>query len=485
MSDDRAATAAERQAGGEAGGDASGKAGGGGTGFGTGDAASAGNGAGVHAHRGAERKTLRTAELPAGAEAQPPADEMTPFDAVNYQFDCAARRLGLSEHLQVALKTPYREVMVEIPLIGDDGDIRTFHGYRVQHNNARGPMKGGLRYHPDVDLDEARALASLMTWKTAVANIPFGGAKGGVDIDPARFSRAEVERITRTFIGRIHQFIGPNEDVPAPDVNTNPQVMAWIVDEYSKFRGFTPAVVTGKPLEVGGSPGRISATGRGVAIIAARAAADERLALDGARVAVQGFGNVGSWSAHFLSELGARVVAVSDVDGGVYREDGLDVARLREMTAAGESVAACGDGAEPITNAELLELDVDVLVPAALGGVITRWNARNVRAKLVVEGANAPTTPAGDAILEERGVKVVPDILANAGGVTASYFEWVQNLQQFRWSEEQVDRELKSVMERAWAEVRDAAREQETSLRTAAFMVAIRRVARAVQVRGG
>ncbi len=454
------------------------------TGRATSGDAGTGDGAGPSGHRGAERKTLRTAESPARAEAHPPADEMTPFDAVNFQFDCAARLLGVSEHLQVALKTPYREVMVEIPLVSDDGDIRTFHGYRVQHNNARGPMKGGLRYHPDVDLDEARALASLMTWKTAVMDIPYGGAKGGVDIDPGDFSRADVERITRTFVDRIHQFIGPNEDIPAPDVNTNPQVMAWIVDEYSKFRGFTPAVVTGKPLEVGGSPGRISATGRGVSVIAARAAEDEGFPLEGARVAVQGFGNVGSWSAHFLSELGARVVAVSDVSGGVFRGDGLDVARLREMVDAGESVVAYGDGAEQVSNAELLELDVDVLVPAALGNVITRWNARNVRAKLVVEGANAPTTPAADAILEERGIRVVPDILANAGGVTASYFEWVQNLQQFRWSAERVDNELTAGMARAWDEVRGAAREHDVSMRTAAFVVAIGRVATAVQLRG-
>jgi glutamate dehydrogenase (NAD(P)+) len=433
--------------------------------------------------RGAERAALGTAEAPAALGETAPADEMTPFEAVNFQFDCAARRLGLSKHLQVALKTPYREVMVEIPLLDGDGEIRTFHGYRVQHNNARGPMKGGLRYHPDVDLDEARALASLMTWKTAVVDIPYGGAKGGIDVDPRTLDPSQLERITRTFIERIHQFIGPNQDIPAPDVNTDGQVMAWIVDEYSKFQGFTPAVVTGKPLEVGGSPGRISATGRGVAVIAERAAADLGMSLDGATVAVQGFGNVGSWSARFLRDMGARVVAVSDVDGAVHDPDGLDVARLIEIVGEGESVAAYDEGRR-IGNDDLLTLDVDLLVPAALGGVLNRWNARHVGAKLIVEGANAPTTPAADVILEERGITVVPDILANAGGVTVSYFEWVQNLQQFRWTESKVDEELTTVMRQAYESVRDTARSHEVSLRTAAFMVAIQRVARAVHLRG-
>ncbi len=433
--------------------------------------------------RGGEREALKTAERPAGAEEMPAAEQMTPFEAVNFQFDCAARRLGLPEHLQVALKTPYREIMVEIPLLDPDGSIRTFHGYRVQHNNARGPMKGGLRYHPEVDLDEARALASLMTWKTAVVDIPYGGAKGGIDVDPRDLTPAELERVTRTFVERIHPFIGPNKDIPAPDVNTNAQVMAWIVDEYSKFEGFTPAVVTGEPLEVGGSPGRESATGRGVAVITERAAADYGIELEGATVAIQGFGNVGSWSARYLAELGARVVAVSDVDGAIHDENGLDIERLVEITGGGESVVAM-DGVRRISNEDLLTMDVDILVPAALGGVIHRWNARHVKARLVVEGANAPTTPAADALLAERGIVVVPDILANAGGVTVSYFEWVQNLQQFRWTAEKVDEELTAIMRNAYDAVRDTAREHSTSLRTAAFMVAIQRVARAVQLRG-
>lgn len=433
--------------------------------------------------RAVERAALRTAERAAPREEVAPPVDLTPFEAVNFQFDKAARVLDLPEYLQVALKTPYREVRVEIPLLEQDGKIRTFHGFRVQHNNARGPMKGGLRYHPDVDLDEARALASLMTWKTAVVDIPYGGAKGGIDLDPHQLRKDQVERVTRTFIERIHHLIGPNEDIPAPDVNTNPQVMAWIVDEYSKFNGYSPAVVTGKPLEVGGSPGRHSATGQGVAAITGRAAADLGLELEGATIAVQGFGNVGSWSAHFLQEMGARVVAVSDVNGGVFHGDGLDVARLKTIVDAGGSVVEY-EGAEPMDNETLITSDVDVLVPAALGEVIHGGNAADVRARLVVEGANAPTTPVADEVLRDRGVTVVPDILANAGGVTVSYFEWVQNLQQFRWTAERVDTELTRIMGAAYDHVSRTAAERRVSLRTAAFVVAIQRVAAAVQLRG-
>ncbi len=433
--------------------------------------------------RAAEREGLETAEKPATREEVSPAGRLTPFQAVNYQFDRAARVLGLPDHVQVALKTPFREVLVEIPLVHEDGRITTYHGYRVQHNNARGPMKGGLRYHPEVDLDEARALASLMTWKTAVVDVSFGGAKGGIDLDPRDLTRGQLERVTRTFIERIYRLIGPHEDIPAPDLNTNPQVMAWIVDEYAKFAGFRPAVVTGKPLEVGGSPGRHSATGRGVQTIAALAAEAEGLDLSGARVAVQGFGNVGSWSARFLRDEGARVVAVGDIGGAVRDDAGLDLERLSEIVGAGGSVIE-HEGATPISNEEVLAADVDILIPAALGGVLHEGNAGDVRARLVVEGANAPTTPAADEILREKGVTVVPDILANAGGVTVSYFEWVQNLQQFRWTAEQVDEELRRIMTDAWHAVSAAATEHGTTLRTAAFVVAIERVAAAARLRG-
>jgi glutamate dehydrogenase (NAD(P)+) len=422
-----------------------------------------------------------------GAAAEPTAAEseerLTPFQAVNLQFDRAADLLDLPEELRVALKTPYREVMVELPLRCADGELRTFSGYRVQHDNSRGPMKGGLRYHPEVDLDEVRALASLMTWKTAVVNIPFGGAKGGISCDPKELNPREVESLTRRFISRIERFIGPREDIPAPDVNTDPQVMAWIVDEYSKYHGYTPGVVTGKPVELGGSLGRGSATGRGVLFAAERAAADADVDLQGASIAIQGFGNVGSWAAHFFAEAGARVVAVSDVNGGIHNGDGLDIAALRREAEETGTVVS-HEGAERITNEELLTLDVDVLVPAALGGVLNRRNAPDVRAKLVVEGANHPTTPGADEIFIERGVTVVPDIYANAGGVTVSYFEWVQNLQQFRWSAERVDEELRRVMDAAYDALQEIVREHETDLRTAAFILSIQRVAEAARLRG-
>jgi glutamate dehydrogenase (NAD(P)+) len=414
-----------------------------------------------------------------------PSESFTPFEAVNYQFDLAADLLELSDAMRVALKTPYREVMIEIPLICDSGDLRTFRGYRVQHNLARGPMKGGLRYHPDVDLDEARALASLMTWKTAVVDLPYGGAKGGIDCDPRSpsLSQRDLENITRTFVERLQVFIGPNQDIPAPDLNTNAQVMAWIVDEYSKFHGFTPGVVTGKPIALGGSEGRESATGRGVALISSLAARDHGVELEGARVAIQGFGNVGSWSARFLAEMGARVVAVSDVEGAVHSGSGLDLAAVSDAVATSGSVVGT-DGVERISNADLLALDVDVLVPAALGHVIHGGNARDVRARLIVEGANAPVTPVADEILAERSIPVVPDILANAGGVTVSYFEWVQNLQQFRWSADRVDQELTATLERAYRTVREVSEAKRVSMRTAAFILAIRRVATATELRG-
>ena len=424
------------------------------------------------------------AEMPAPAVEREPTDAMTPFEAVNHYVDRAARFLSLPIETQVALKTPYREVMVELPLRRDDGSFRTYHGYRVQHDNARGPMKGGLRYHPRADLDEVRALASLMTWKTAVVDVPFGGAKGGIDCDPAELTTRELEYLTRLFIGRIHRLIGESEDIPAPDVNTNPQVMAWIVDEYAKYEGYTPAVVTGKPLQLGGSRGRLQATGRGVAIVAQQAAADIGLELRGARVAVQGFGNVGSWAAHSLRALGATVVAVSDVQGGIANERGLDVEALQAHAAAGRSVVEWAEGSR-VSNDELLALDVDVLVPAALENAITTANADAVRARLVVEGANAPVTPAADRRLAERGVTVVPDILANAGGVTVSYFEWVQNTQRYRWSAERVDEELVRTLTQAYADVRAAATECNAGLRDAAFVLGVRRVAEATTLRGG
>ena len=410
--------------------------------------------------------------------------DLSPFQAVNRQFDRAADKLGLSEPVRLALKTPFREVTVELPLKLRDGRVCTFHGFRIQHDNSRGPMKGGLRYHPRVELDEVRALASLMTWKTAVVDLPYGGAKGGIDCDPAELDIEDLERLTRKFVGRIHRLIGENEDVPAPDVNTNPQVMAWIVDEYAKFHGFTPGIVTGKPLALGGSLGRLSATGRGVSIATAEAMARLQRPIEGATVAVQGFGNVGSWSAHFLAAAGARVVAVSDVTGGIFHGDGLDVAELMRAAATKAGIHAVA-GVEKISNADLLALDVDVLMPAALENAIDGRNAAAVRARLIVEGANAPVSAEADAALEERGVPIVPDILANAGGVTVSYFEWAQNTQRVRWTAERVDEMLQTTMRTAFADVARQADEAAVPLRTGAFMLALRRVAEATELRGG
>jgi glutamate dehydrogenase (NAD(P)+) len=426
---------------------------------------------------------LRAAVTPAGDTDPDPRDDLSPFEAVNYQFDRAARRLELPDDVQISLKTPFREVMCEIPLRRRDGRTDVFLGFRVQHDDARGPMKGGIRYHPRVDLDEVRALASLMTWKTAVVDLPYGGAKGGIDCDPRRLEPAEVQTLTRRYVQRMHLFLGPNLDIPAPDLNTNPQVMAWFVDEYAKFHGYTPGVVTGKPVELGGSEGRLSATGDGVGLVTARVLASMGRSVEGARVAIQGFGNVGGFAALDLARRGARVVAVSDVQGGIFHGDGLDLGAALSARDAG-GLAGYDGPHETVSNAELLSLDVDVLVPAALEGVINATNAGDVRARLIVEGANAPTTPAADLLLEERGVRVVPDILANAGGVTVSYFEWVQNAQNMRWQRERVRSELEVVMNRALDEVVRVAEEAEVAYRLAAFMVALRRVARATDLRG-
>jgi glutamate dehydrogenase (NAD(P)+) len=434
-----------------------------------------------------EPQVVAGPESTGGAATEPTAREadrrMTAFQAVNLQFDRAADLIGLSEDIRIALKTPYREVMVELPLRCSDGTLRTFSGYRVQHDASRGPMKGGLRYHPEVDLDEVRALAALMTWKTAVVDLPYGGAKGGINCDPNELSQLDVERLTRRFIGRIERFIGPHEDIPAPDVNTNSQVMAWIVDEYSKFQGYSPAVVTGKPVELGGSLGRESATGRGVLFAAQLAAPRAGFDLEGATVAVQGFGNVGSWAAKFFADVGCRIVAVSDVRGAIHNAVGLDLAAVRKQLNATGSVVGT-EGSESITNEALLELDVDVLVPAALGGVVHARNAGRVRARMIVEGANHPLTPEADDIFRDSSTLVVPDIYANAGGVTVSYFEWVQNLQQFRWTAERVDDELQKVMNTAWNAITEIADEHSTDLRTAAFVLAIRKVAAATELRG-
>jgi len=401
------------------------------------------------------------------------------LDVVNHFFGVAARALHLDDSLAHLIQNTDRELRVEIPLVRDDGRLEVYNGYRIQHNNARGPYKGGLRYHPEVDAAEVTALASLMTWKTALVGVPFGGAKGGICIDPSTLSLREREQLTRRFVQGIDPIIGPNEDIPAPDVNTDAQTMAWIMDEYSRRHGYTPAIVTGKPPAIGGSLGRKEATGLGVAIIAQKAAEAMGLSLTGARVIVQGFGNVGSHAAQFLRQRGAIVVGISDVTGGKYHPAGLDLDAALKIPSLRDL-----PGAESRTNAELLESDCDILVPAALDRVLTADNADRIKARLIVEGANAPTTFEADAIFRERGIVVVPDILANAGGVTVSYFEWVQNLQQLAWPLEQVQQKLTALLDTAFQATWATAAQYQTTPREAAFILAVQRVAEATRLRG-
>jgi glutamate dehydrogenase (NAD(P)+) len=409
--------------------------------------------------------------------------ELTPFEEVNLFFDESAERLALPNGCRKMLRQPWRELRVQVPVRMDDGHIEVFTGYRVQHNGARGPYKGGVRYHPLADMEEVRALASLMTWKNALVNLPFGGAKGGVQCDPRQLSESELNRLTRRYTINIEHLLAPNRDIPAPDLGTNSQTMAWMMDAYGLLHGHSPAIVTGKPVELGGSFGRDSATGRGVAYILQEAAPDLRLNLDGLRVVVQGFGNVGSWAARLLQEMGCRIIGVSDVGGGRYNTKGLDIARLSEYKLAGASVGEFPDG-ERVTNAELLELDCDVLVPAAIDNVINDKNATRVRAPVVLEAANHPVTFKADRILNDRGIVILPDILVNAGGVTVSYFEWTQNLQEFRWEEERVNEELYKVMARAYRSVREKVTAQGINHRQAAFDIGVERVARTVNLRG-
>jgi glutamate dehydrogenase (NAD(P)+) len=409
---------------------------------------------------------------------------LSPFEEVNLLFDRAAERLGVEPEYRRLLKNTYRELRVQVPLRLDNGRLEEFIGYRVQHNGVRGPYKGGIRYHPSVDLDHVRALASLMTWKTALVNIPFGGAKGGISCDPAKLSARELQGLTRSFARKIDLALGVYRDIPAPDVNTNAQTMAWIMDEYGKKHGHAPAIVTGKPLDLGGSKGREAATGRGVVLTTGEAVRDLLPGLARPTVAIQGFGNVGSHAARiFAEEGGGTVTAVADVGGGVLNRRGLDVKALLAH-AAGQRTVAGFAGGEAISNDDLLALDVDVLIPAALEGVLHGGNAGKVRAKLIVEAANHPLTPEADDALERRGVPVVPDILANAGGVVVSYFEWVQNLQQLSWQEAEVNERLAGILTGAWRETRDRAKAVGVSLRTAAFMIAIDRVWRATKLRG-
>ena len=409
--------------------------------------------------------------------------EVSNFEIVSHWFTLAADRLEIPEDVRAVLSSSYREVQVQIPVSLSDGKTHVFSGYRVQHNGARGPYKGGIRFHPEVDLDEVRALASLMTWKTAIANVPYGGAKGGVNCDPRHLEPGEVQKIARSFMDKIEKVLGPTRDIPAPDVGTNAQTMAWLMDEYGKLHGHTPAIVTGKPIALEGSYGRDAATGRGVVYMLEEAAERQGLKLKGARVVVQGYGNVGSWAARLAAQLGCKLIAASDAEGAIRNDEGIDPNRLHEQASGGRAVPEYED-AEKISPDELLATECDVLIPAALGGMIHEANADSIDCKLIVEGANSPTTPAADAILADKGVFVVPDVMANAGGVVVSYFEWVQNLQHFRWSEDEVNERLSDIMRTAYRTVADRAKEDDVPLRVAGYSIGIERVLEAARLRG-
>jgi glutamate dehydrogenase (NAD(P)+) len=425
------------------------------------------------------------ATKPKGKRKAAAVAEVSNYDIVNHWFDLAADRMELRDDIRAVMRSSYREVQVQIPVRLGDGNIHVFTGFRVQHNGARGPYKGGIRYHPEVNLDEVRALATLMTWKTAVAGIPFGGAKGGVDVDISGCDEAELQQITRSFIDKIDKVLGPTRDIPAPDVGTNAQTMAWMMDEYGKLHGHTPAIVTGKPISLEGSYGREAATGRGLVYMFREAAPALGLQPADTRVVVLGFGNVGSWVARIMAQLGCTVIGASDAHGAIHSEDGLDTEALSAHVRDGGKLAEFeGEGVAAISPEELLALECEVVVPAALGGMIHAGNAGSLNTRVVLEGANSPTTPQADAILVDKGVHVIPDVMANAGGVVVSYFEWVQNLQHFRWDEREVNEKLGAIMRRTYREVSARAQEEDVPLRVAAYQTGIERVVEAARTRG-
>lgn len=399
-------------------------------------------------------------------------------------YKSAVEKLGLKLNIARALEIPDRELKVEIPFRRDNGEIDSVVGYRVQHNNTRGPFKGGIRYHHHVDIDEVRSLATLMTWKTALVDIPYGGGKGGIGINPSEYSKVELERISRKFFRAIDPIIGVNIDIPAPDVNTNAQVMSWFMDEYSQTHGYTPGIVTGKPLELGGSEGREAATGRGTAIITREAAEKWNIGLKGAKVVVQGFGNVGSYAAKFLHEYGCKIIGVSDISGGLYVPDGFDVEELFDYNYEHRTIEGYKYG-KKITNEELLALECDFLIPAALGSAINEDNVDSLNCKIIIEAANGPVTGEAADKLWKKKIAIIPDILTNAGGVTVSYFEWVQNLQQFKWPEVEINQKLEQKMVAAFNEVYSVKENKNVPMRIASFMVAIDRVSTAYNLREG
>ena len=410
------------------------------------------------------------------------AQDSSMLDGTIASIDGAVRNLGLEDDMREVLVEPWREIQVGLPVRMDDGNVRVFKGYRSQHNAARGPYKGGIRYHPNADLEHVRALGMLMTWKTALADVPFGGAKGGISVNPRELSTSELNRLTRRYTMSMHHVLGVNRDIPAPDLGTNAQTMAWIMDAYGSIHGHTPGIVTGKPIELGGSLGRNDAPGRGAAVVGCRAIVDAGSTPEQSTVAVQGFGAVGAAAARTMTENGAKVIAVSDVDGAIINTAGLDIAALERIVLDGGTVSDFDD-ADNLDNDALLSLDCDVLIPAAIEDVITAQNADGVRAKIVVEGANRPVTSAADEILVAAGKIVVPDILANAGGVVASYFEWAQNIQVFSWELDRVNRELDKKMNEAYDVTKAQADRNGGSLRDAAFDVAISRVSETIKIR--
>jgi len=429
---------------------------------------------------GRERERIETnGDDPRSARAK-----VSDLEVVQHHFDKAWDNLELPDDIRQIFWESYREVTVQIPVKTRDGEMHVYHGYRIQHNGARGPYKGGIRFHPEVDIDEVRSLASMMTWKTAIVNVPFGGAKGGVNVDVNAIDASEMQHIARAFMDKISKLLGPTRDIPAPDVNTNAQVMAWMMDQYGKLHGHTPACVTGKPISLEGSYGREAATGRGCVFMFREAAPKIGLSPGQAKFVVQGFGNVGSWIARIMQELGATMVGVSDAFGAIRSDEGIDAEALVEHMQSDGGKLGEFPGAEPISAGDLYEIPCDVFFPAALGGMLHEDNADLLDCKMIVEGANNPTTFAADDIFNDKGIYVVPDLMANAGGVVASYFEWVQNLQHFRWDEREVNDKLGAVMRRAFREVNARAEQDEVPLREAAFEVGIERVVEASRTRG-
>ena len=405
-------------------------------------------------------------------------------DPTSAAYAQAVKELGLKSNIAKALEIPDRELTVEVPFRRDNGEVESVIGFRVQHNNTRGPFKGGIRYHEHVDIDEVRSLATLMTWKTSLLDIPYGGGKGGIGVDPKKYSKTELERMSRRFFRAIDPIIGVNVDIPAPDVNTNAQVMSWFMDEYSQLHGYSPAIVTGKPLELGGSAGREAATGKGTAVITRETAQNWNIDLKNSKVVIQGFGNVGSYAAKFLHEYGCKIIAVSDVTGGLYDPDGLDIDSLFEYNYANKTIDGFDQG-KKLTNDELLALECDFLIPAALGSAINEKNVDSLNCKVIVEAANGPVTGSAANKLWNKKIAIIPDILTNAGGVTVSYFEWVQNLQQFKWTEDDVNQKLEDKMVNAFNEVYEVKKSKQVPMRIASFMVAIDRVHVAYNLREG